>query len=122
MTICNPKDQSHRKASVFTSRVTKVRLVTTAWVLTEVADAVAVPRYRPIFAQVQSMLVRRNAVVLGPSADLFERGIDLYQRRPDKEWSLTDCISFVAMADRNIAEALTGNHHFAQAGFTALLG
>jgi predicted nucleic acid-binding protein len=49
------------------------------------------------------------------------RGIQLYDSRPDKQWSLTDCISFVVMQDRGIVEALTGDHHFEQAGFTALL-
>jgi len=38
-----------------------------------------------------------------------------------KEWQLTDCISFIVMEDKEITEALTGDHHFEQAGFTALL-
>jgi predicted nucleic acid-binding protein len=45
----------------------------------------------------------------------------LYRGRPDKEWSLTDCISFVVMGERSLTEALTSDHHFEQAGFTALL-
>jgi len=48
-------------------------------------------------------------------------GLELYARRPDKSWSLTDCISFVVMTDRGLTEALTGDHHFEQAGFRALL-
>lgn len=44
----------------------------------------------------------------------------LYDARPDKSWSLTDCISFVVMAERDLTEPLTGDHHFDQAGFTAL--
>jgi hypothetical protein len=52
---------------------------------------------------------------------LFQRGLRLYDERPDKEWTLTDCISFVVMADEEIEEALTGDHHFEQAGFRALL-
>jgi uncharacterized protein len=45
----------------------------------------------------------------------------LYGRRPDKAWSLTDCISFEVMTERGITEALTSDHHFMQAGFQALL-
>jgi len=45
----------------------------------------------------------------------------LYSSRKDKEWTLTDCISFVVMKREGLGEALTGDHHFKQAGFTALL-
>jgi hypothetical protein len=41
--------------------------------------------------------------------------------RRDKDWPLTDCISFVVMADEEITDALTGDRHFEQAGFVALL-
>ena len=51
--------------------------------------------------------------------DLFEAGLQLHAQRPDKAWSLTDCISFVVMTDRGLSEALTGDHHFEQAGFRA---
>lgn len=52
---------------------------------------------------------------------LYQEGITLYQQRPDKKWSLTDCISFIVMRREGITEALTGDHHFEQAGFTAVL-
>ena len=55
------------------------------------------------------------------SSELFQRGLLLYQERKDKEWQLTDCISFVVMKDEGVKEALTGDRHFDQAGFTALL-
>jgi len=48
-------------------------------------------------------------------------GWTLYQQRPDKEWGLTDCISFVVMQEQGISEAFTSDHHFTQAGFTILL-
>ena len=53
--------------------------------------------------------------------ELFEQGVGLYDERHDKQWSLTDCISFVVMKQRNLQDALTGDHHYEQAGFTALL-
>jgi len=59
--------------------------------------------------------------IIGPSEELFSRGLELYRQRPDKEWSLTDCISFVVMRDEQLSEALTGDRHFEQAGFKSLL-
>lgn len=53
---------------------------------------------------------------------LFSEGLLLYRDREDKEWSLTDCISFVVMEREGLTEALTGDHHFEQAGYGALLG
>jgi predicted nucleic acid-binding protein len=52
---------------------------------------------------------------------LFAAGLSLYQERLDKNWSLTDCLSFAVMAQHGLTEALTGDHHFSQAGFAALL-
>jgi hypothetical protein len=51
----------------------------------------------------------------------MDRGLALYAARPDKEWSLTDCVSFLVMQDHGVTEALTADHHFEQAGFVALL-
>ena len=62
-----------------------------------------------------------NITITAASAELFERGCRLYADRPDKDWSLTDCISFVVMEEKAITEALTADHHFEQAGFNALL-
>ena len=58
--------------------------------------------------------------IVEPLEALYRRGLALYDARPDKEWSLTDCISFVVMADEGLTESLTGDGHFTQAGFKAL--
>ena len=55
------------------------------------------------------------------SQELFDRGVALYGERADKEWSVTDCISFLVMHDFRVTEALTTDHHYAQAGFVVLL-
>jgi len=52
---------------------------------------------------------------------LLDRGIQLFRARRDKDWPLTDCISFAVMQDEGIKNALTGDKHFEQAGFIALL-
>jgi uncharacterized protein len=51
----------------------------------------------------------------------FDAGWEPYRRRRDKEWTLTDCISFEIMRKMKLTEALTGDRHFEQAGFRALL-
>jgi predicted nucleic acid-binding protein len=119
--LANPSDPAHEKARRFAVRET-VPLVTTAWVLTELADGLSSPANRGAFLRLFRSLQGNSAVeIVPPDLDLFDRGIELFARRPDKGWSLTDCISFVVMADRGLDEALTGDHHFEQAGFHALL-
>jgi hypothetical protein len=97
-------------------------MVTTEWVLTEVADALSHPRHRDAVSDFFRLLRDDPAVAIVPaSADLFAQGMHLFERRRDKHWPLTDCISFVVMEDEGIGEALTGDRHFEQAGFKALL-
>jgi predicted nucleic acid-binding protein len=62
-----------------------------------------------------------NVTIAEASHESFASGLALYSKRADKQWSLTDCISFVTMHDRGITQALTADKHFAQAGFTPLL-
>ena len=59
--------------------------------------------------------------IVRAGGDWFERGLQLYEQRPDKDWPLTDCISFAVMKEEKLTDALTGDHHFTQAGFKALL-
>jgi uncharacterized protein len=117
----NPKDQYHAAAKRITIIIRGGNLVTTAWILTEVADAMSDPSNRLGFLPLLDSLTKHKATIVEPSAELFRRGIDLYVARADKSWSLTDCISFVVMQDHGITEALTGDHHFEQAGFVVLL-
>ena len=60
-------------------------------------------------------------VFLAASTELRDAGLQLHRERPDKEWSLTDCISFHLMRERGITHALAYDVHFEQAGFEALL-
>jgi uncharacterized protein len=119
--ILNPHDAGHVKAVEFANQY-RGPLVTTAWVLTEVADGLAHTPRRQVFRRLMEDFEANKSNLLVPAnTETFERGIDFYHARPDKEWSLTDCISFVVMSEERLSEALTGDHHFEQAGFKALL-
>jgi predicted nucleic acid-binding protein len=58
--------------------------------------------------------------VLPQSRADFDAALALYEARPDKDYSLTDCRSMLAMRARGITEVLTKDHHFTQEGFTIL--
>ena len=121
LALGNPGDEAHGLA-VSASRDRTVGHVTHAWVLTEVADALAQAGLRARFLALLALLRDDSRMVVLPATEeLFQSGIELYRARPDKDWSLTDCISFVVMQRRAIRQALTGDRHFVQAGFEALL-
>lgn len=121
LALLNPRDERHRAAVEF-SRDGSRQVVTTEWVLTELADGLAKFESRRVFKLVHDGLVADPATrIIGSSDELWKQGRLLYESRPDKSWSLTDCISFVVMEREKMTEALTEDHHFEQAGFVALL-
>ena len=121
LAVINPDDRRHREAMDF-SNSKQSPLLTTTWVLTEVMDGLAKTPNRHLGRQLYLDLLSDPAhTIVPPSRRQFEQGLDLYHARADKKWSLTDCISFVVMQEYGVTEALTGDHHFAQAGFVPLL-
>ena len=117
----NPRDQWHERAQVLSQDRT-VKILTTTWVLVELANATSAPplRQRYVdFAREFIQVARKR--IIPANEDWFSKGFDLYRRRSDKEWSLTDCISFLVMQEHGVTEALTADHHFTQAGFRVLL-
>ena len=121
LALLHVDDEAHSRAMGF-SETRSEPLLTTTWVLTEVADALAMPGMRGSFTRLLTALRSDPACVIVPATQtLFDQGVELYAERPDKDWSLTDCISFVVMRHQGVTQALTGDHHFEQAGFRALL-
>jgi uncharacterized protein len=119
--LLSDKDEAHAEA-VEWSKAYHGRLVTTEWVLIELADGLASSQQRHLFPQIRrDLLTNPRYQVISLDFQLYEQGLLLYEARPDKEWSLTDCISFVVMKRDGITDALTGDNHFEQAGFVALL-
>ncbi len=120
LAVLNRRDPFHEKALAFYGD-NQHQFVTTAWVITEVADANCAAKTRGWFETLYRLLESDPKFSILPSDQNFHvRGLDLYFSRPDKDWSLTDCISFVVMQDEKLTDALTGDHHFSQAGFNAL--
>ena len=117
----NRRDQHHDRVVAF-SRNFRARLLTTDWVLMEVADALAKSECR---SRVRDFILHlRQAAgseVVPASREVLDRALELYHQHADKEWTLTDCVSFVVMRNGGLTEALTQDHHFEQAGFAALL-
>jgi uncharacterized protein len=119
--LLNPRDRFHA-TTLAASQDRSRRLVTTHWVLMEVADALCAPAMRGISERfVRGMLVSTEFLVIWELTPWLNLGLDLFSQRPDKSWSLTDCTSFAVMEARGIRHALTGDHHFVQAGFVAML-
>lgn len=119
--VLNPSDHFHRVAVETTTTLNRT-LVTTTWVLAEVADALSSPEIRRLTHRfLQRIEKDQSTRIIEANSYWYARGLQLYGSRPDKSWSLTDCISFEVMAEHQIHDVLTADHHFTQAGFRALL-
>lgn len=118
------KDQYHQRAMILSEKLEteEAHLLTTRAVILEIGNALSKQRYRSAVVELLTSLEEDPTVEIVPlSEELFERAFLFYQSRQDKEWGLTDCISFVVMQERGMTEALTTDDHFLQAGFRALL-
>ena len=115
-----PEDQSHT-AAIAASKKVKGRRVTTDAILVEFANMLCRRDRATASAVIDDLVAQPEVECVPVDRKLFDRGLDLYRARADKEWSLTDCISFVVMKELKIKAALTADRHFEQAGFEALL-
>jgi predicted nucleic acid-binding protein len=115
------QDQYHQRVQAWTPHITG-RITTTSAVLLETANTLARPAWRAsAVALIEHLRQRPDVPIVPLEPALWERGWDLYRNRPDKAWSLTDCISFLVMHDAGLTDALTADEHFRQAGFRAVL-
>lgn len=111
----------HARAIV-ASRTPQRRFITTEAVLMELGDALHLPGERREFTAIVDMVRKHAAWELVPASPaLFQAGLEIFRHHADKAWQMTDCISIALMRKRHLREVLTGDAHFEQAGFTALL-
>jgi predicted nucleic acid-binding protein len=116
-------DQWHQRVVAFTATLGAHRLYTTDAVFDEFLAAYSAResylRQRAA-TTVRRLLASPEVMVIHQTRELFLEGLTLYETRPDKEYSLTDCISMQTMRREGLTEVLTNDHHFAQEGFRIL--
>jgi len=121
--LANPKDAWHGRALAWEAAHPNARLVTTEEVLSELlaffAGTGAAGRAHAS-ATVRGAMGDPATQVLPQTSTDFAAALALYEARPDKEYSLTDCRSMVALRALGVSEVLTNDHHFTQEGFTIL--
>ena len=118
--LSNRRDQWHRRVVTFSRALRDVRLYTVDEVLAEFLTFCSTSG-----AHVRTRTARtvRNALqdprwtVFPQSRVSLLDALALYDSRPDKEYSLTDCISMQVMRREGLTDVLSNGHHFAQEGF-----
>ena len=119
--LLGPRDVRHERARDLAKDllgrifVTEYVLVETGSMMCRGADRIA---YTTLIDDLHSDPLTQ---IIPASNALFRAGLELFAKRRDKEWSLVDCISFMVMKQRRLTDALTTDHHFKQAGYSALL-
>ncbi|MCL0065714.1 PIN domain-containing protein [Dehalococcoidia bacterium] len=122
LALFNHRDAHHARAQEL---LPQLRMAHEVWVteavLAEVGNALARSNRSDCVTFINGCYVTANVKVVSVDRELFRRAVEFYDTHQDKEWGLTDCISFVVMRDHGLMEALTTDEHFQQAGFRALL-
>lgn len=124
--LVDPTQPYHALATRFyrAARQQGRQIITTNYVITELISLMTSPLRIPrpsIISFVESLKAAPHVEIIHVNPVLDAAAWQLLKQRPDKEWSLVDCTSFVLMQQRGIIEALTTDHHFEQAGFVRLL-
>jgi len=122
--LVNTRDELHERAKdvMIELRRNNVALVTTEFVLLEVANTFCASAWRGKAVKlIDGLRSQPNLKIIEADTSLLSEGWQLYCSRSDKNWSLTDCVSFAVMHEEQITQAFTSDHHFEQAGFIKLL-
>ncbi len=121
LALVNTADEYHQRA-VAASQAVRPPFLTTEAVLTEIGNGFSRARWRTLgYATIQDLRADPDIKIVPVDAALFDRAVELYGARPDKEWGLTDCVSFVVMQKRGLTHVLTTDKDFGQAGYINLL-
>ena len=118
------RDPWHERVSAFSTTLLGEDIVfTTDAVFTEVLAALSAagPYLRQEAVRlVEGLLDDAQVRVVEGTRALFLEGLVLYRARPDKAYSLTDCLSMHVMRREGLTDVLTNDRHFTQEGFHIL--
>ena len=122
--LVDKTDALHQAAQFASIEVKEAQIVTTESVLVEVVNFFS--RHGQWMRQksvafTQEVLQSPGVTVMPSPRAMLLAGLNLHFERPNKNYSLTDCISMQMMRELGIFEILTHDHHFAQEGFVPLL-
>jgi predicted nucleic acid-binding protein len=121
--VANPKDAWHARVLAWEAAHPHARFVTTEEILSELLTwfAGTGPTGRAhASAVVRGIMGDPSTQVLPQTSADFAAALALYEARPDKGYSLTDCRSMLALRSLGLTEVLTNDQHFTQEGFTIL--
>ena len=124
MALSRKRDQHNRQAAAWNRFVIRTGsvIVTTEAVLWEWLNAFSDASTRAVAAEGYRRAHADAHIEVAPfQPALIDSAVELYRTRPDKSWSLTDCLSLVVMERRQLTEALTTDRHFEQAGMKVMM-
>ncbi len=120
--LLNRNDQYHQIAKAYLSELRTAKEVwTTEAILIEIGNALSATHREATVRFIDQCYATSNIHVVSVDTELLKRALSLYGERTDKEWGLTDCVSFIVMSEQNLSDAMTADRHFIQAGFRAIM-
>lgn len=122
--VLNPRDQWHRQAVNTRKILGEIKIVTTETVLIEVLNYFSEygsQARKSAVEAVRTIMTDEEVEYISHSPEIFIDALDFYEKRLDKGYSLTDCISMNICREREMTDVLTHDDHFEQEGFNVLL-
>lgn len=122
--LSSEEDALHRLALQLADdlEAAQTNMVTTQAIVLEIGNALSKRRFRhAAVALLQALESDPKVEIMPISQELYDKAFALFRQRPDKDWGLIDCVSFIVMQEHGIIQALTPDDHYRQAGFQALM-
>lgn len=124
LALINEADAYHSKAKTIRNKLlrSKKHFFITSYIIVEIANSLCKTHWRSHAVKlINSIQATEFIEIVEIDKDIHEKAWAMYTSRTDKEWSLTDCTSFVVMKKYGIRDAFTNDHHFEQAGYSILM-